>query len=155
MKILIAITLLAIGATLPMAMTMAQEGDVQSLIEQRHQEMKANGRAMKQLGGIFRGDMPYERNAVIEAAEILSKYSGAESVTLFPDNSLDHSGSDARIEIAKSRDRFEQIFSDLNASSKELINLARGSGSDMEMRAVFSKVAKTCSACHSNFRAKN
>ena len=153
MRILIAITLLAIGATLPMAM--AQEGDVQSLIEQRHQEMKANGRAMKQLGGIFRGDMPYERNAVIEAAEILSKYSGAESVTLFPDNSLEHSGSDARIEIAENRDRFEQIFSDLNASSKELINLARGSGSDMEMRAVFSKVAKTCSACHSNFRAKN
>lgn len=153
MRILIAITLLAIGATLPMAM--AQEGDVKSLIEQRHQEMKANGRAMKQLGGIFRGDMPYERNAVIEAAEILSKYSGAESVTLFPDNSLEHSGSDARIEIAENRDRFEQIFSDLNASSKELINLARGSGSDMEMRAVFSKVAKTCSACHSNFRAKN
>lgn len=153
MKIVIAITLLAIGATLPVAV--AQESDVRSLIEQRHQEMKANGRAMKQLGGVFRGDTPYDRDTVIKAAEILSKHSGAESSALFPDNSLEHSDSDARIEIAGNRDRFEQIFSDLNSSSKELIDLARGNGNDTEMRAAFSKVAKTCSACHTDFRVKN
>ncbi|MCY4038573.1 MAG: cytochrome c [Hyphomicrobiales bacterium] len=153
MRIAIAITLLAIGATLPMAS--AQESNVQSLIEQRHQEMKANGRAMKQLGGVFRGDTPYDRDAVLKAAETLSKHSGEESAALFPDNSLKHSGSEARIEIAGNRDRFNEIFSDLNSSSKELIDLARGNGSDTEMRAAFSKVAKTCSACHTDFRVKN
>ena len=153
MKIAIAITLLAIGATLPAAV--AQESGVRSLIEQRHQEMKANGRAMKQLGGVFRGDMPYDRDTVIKAAEILSKHSETESSALFPDNSLEHSDSDARIEIAHNRDRFEQIFSDLNSSSKELIDLARGNGSDADMRTAFSKVAKTCSACHTDFRVKN
>ena len=153
MKTAITIMLLAFGAALPAAM--AQEGDVQQLIEQRHQEMKANGGAMKQLGGIFRGDAPYDRDAVIKAAEILSKHSGADSAALFPDNSLDHSYSDARTEIADNRKRFEKIFSDLNAGSKELADLARGDGSDTELRTVFSKVAKTCSACHTDFRAKN
>ncbi|MCY4034591.1 MAG: cytochrome c [Hyphomicrobiales bacterium] len=153
MRIAIAITLLALGAVLPAAM--AQEGDVQALIEQRHQEMKANGGAMKQLGGIFRGDAPYDRDAVIKAAGILSKHSGTDSAALFPDNSLEHSNSDARIEIADNRKRFEQIFSDLNAGSKELADLARSDGSDKELRALFSKVAKTCSACHTDFRAKN
>ena len=153
MKIAIAITLLAIGATLPAAL--AQESDVRSLIEQRHQEMKANGRAMKQLGGVFRGDTPYDRDTVIKAAQVLSKHSDAESGDLFPDNSLEHPDSEARIEIAGNRDRFEQIFSDLNSSSKELIGLASGNGSEDEMRAAFSKVAKTCSACHTDFRVKN
>lgn len=153
MKIVVAIILLAIGATSPAAL--AQESDIQSLIEQRHQEMKANGRAMKQLGGVFRGDTPYDRDTVIKASKVLSKHSGAESGALFPDNSLEHSDSDARIEIAANRDRFDQIFSDLNSSSRELIDLARGNGSEDEMRAAFSKVAKTCSACHTDFRVKN
>ena len=153
MKIVVAITLLALSAAFPMAM--AQESATQALIDQRHKEMKDNGKAMKQLGGVFRGDTPYDRDAIIEASEILSRHSGATSVALFPDDSLDHPDSHARVEIAQDRERFKQIFSDLNTGSVELASLARGGSSDMELRALFSKVARTCSACHTDFRTKH
>ena len=154
--VLIAAALLAVGALVPaLQPAPAPAQDVAALLEQRQKDMKANGRAMKQLSGVFRGGAPYDRADVLEAAGILAAGAGAEAAELFPDNALEVGDSEALERIAEERERFVQIFVDLQTASEALAALAREEGNDDALKAAFGPIGKTCSACHTDFRVKN
>ena len=156
---LIAVAVAAVllpAAGLVAAQAQAQERDIAALVEQRQKGMKANGRAMKQLGGVFRGGAPYDRAKVLEAAEALAANSGAEAAELFPDDALEVERSEALASIAQERDRFVQLFVEMKRQSEALAALARQEGNDAELQAAFAQLGRSsCSACHTDFRIKN
>ena len=133
----------------------AQESDMAALVQQRHQDMKTSGAAMKTLSGIFRAAPPYDRALVAQSAETIATRTGSEAATLFPDASLEVAGSGARAKIAQDRQRFEQLFINLQTESETLAALARQEGNDRELRAAFAQLGQVCSACHTDFRAKH
>ena len=151
-----AAAILAVGALVPaLPPAPAPAQDVAALLEQRQKDMKANGRAMKQLSGVFRGAAPYDRAKVIEAAGTLAANSGAKAAELFPDNALEVADSEALNRIAEEREQFTQIFIDLQTASEALAALAGEEGNDEALRAAFGPIGKTCSSCHTDFRVKN
>lgn len=144
---------LATGLVFPLAQ--AQENDIRAMLQQRQDDMDFNGKAMKQLGRVFKGAVPYDRDVVARNAEIIVEHSGEATAGLFPNESLEVRGSDARPEIARNRERFEQLFAEMNTSSKNLVSLARRDGGDQELLAAFARLGKTCSSCHTDFRVKD
>lgn len=148
-------TVLLLTSVVVFTVVQAQENDIAAMLQQRHEDMKDNGNAMKQLGKIFKGATPYSRTEVIEYARIIVDRSGERTSGLFPDESLDVPGSHVRLEVARNRERFAQLFLEMNTNSKELVSLAQQGGDDPELLAAFARLGKTCSACHTEFRIKH
>lgn len=135
--------------------TQPSQEEIAAFVSERQADMKGFGRAMKQLGGIFRGSPPYDRDAVTTAAESIASHSGEKAQAHFPDASLGVPGSEALPAIADERERFQSLFAELEMRGAHLVALARQQDNDRELREAFARLGQTCSACHTAFRAKN
>lgn len=162
-RFLLAALLCAVSGGLlavPFPATQAQQAqpsqeEIAAFVSERQADMKRFGRAMKQLGGVFRGSPPYDRDAVISAAESIASHSGEQAQRHFPDASLGVAGSEALPVIAEDRERFQALFAELEMRGARLVALARQQDNDRELREAFGRLGQTCSACHTGFRAEN
>ena len=118
--------------------------------------MVAMGKALGTVADMFKGTAAFDAGKVAEAAKIVEGHA-AEMGSLFPDTkaSREGKGTEALPSIWENKDDFLAIAKTLENKSADLAKVAV-TNDQSQIRRVFGEMAKTCSACHSDYRkAKN
>lgn len=134
-------------------------GGAKGVVKERMEAMGGMADAMKTVGGMIRGKMPYNA-AKLEAASATLEQHGGEALTrLFPEGSL-MQPSEAKEEIWQDWAAFKALADDLKSKAGVLSKVS-GNGSGLEgseggvsVPQAFGMVGKTCTACHQKFRVK-
>jgi cytochrome c556 len=115
--------------------------------------MKANGRAMRTLTPIVRGEAAWNQQAAVQAATTL--HNAARQIPAsFPEGTGPNAGkTDALPSIWQNWADFQAKAKALETESAKLLELAKA-GDEAGFKAQFPTVARTCGGCHENFRAK-
>lgn len=151
------------------------------VVVERQRSMKAMAAAAKAIDSMFKDPSVYSAEKLRQAAETISRNSGTELGSHFPDPVV-VDGSYASAEISTNRDHFDQLASDLK-SYADLISTAadknpRGMSPGMRMKPgeamgggpfgvhvedkakiaslpaehAFHLMIQTCTTCHARFR---
>ncbi|MEP0942146.1 MAG: cytochrome c [Rhizobiaceae bacterium] len=131
-------------------------GGATGIVKQRMDGMMAMGKALGTVADMFKGKTAFDADQVAAAAKIVEGHA-AEMGALFPDTkaSREGKGTEALPSIWESKDEFLALASALESKSADLAKVA-ASNDQPQIRRAFGEVAKTCSACHSDYRkAKN
>ena len=146
---------LAIGVTLALgagvtATAVAQvKPDV--LVKQRQAVMTLQGKYLGSIGGMLKGNFPYNADIVARNATFL------ENLSRMPWDGFDPSTqglkSAAKADIYKDMAKFRATWEALEAETSKLGAVARAKD-EAGVRATFGGVAKACGNCHDAFREK-
>jgi len=145
---------LALGLALPLAVTAASvvqaHTNATGVTKERMDMMQHMADAMKAIGGMFKGETPFEPAIIVKNAAYLADHAMMiPGVT--PKGSNDHP-SEALPAIWQDWDGYVASATELADEGKLLVDLA-GAGADPAVtRAQYAKVGKTCSSCHDLFR---
>ncbi len=172
------ILLLCLYAAIPFAA--AHEGAT-GIVKERMMAMDGVGKAMKEIKAMLRGQKAYDAQRLAVLARRIGDQSGATLTGLFPEDSLRHP-SKASAEIWRRWDLFERLAQDLGTSAEALAVAAEqsddkaqtddASGEDSKQSAnasandvgspavelpmaAFAKLARSCAACHREFRIED
>lgn len=118
-------------------------------IKDRKELMKGNGKAVKGVVAMLKGEAPYDGVAVEKAMTGVNK-SLATFVTLFPKGSETGGETAAKPEIWENKAEFESIAKDLEAATAKAAAAAPG-GLDA-FKVAFGSVGKACKGCHEKYR---
>ncbi len=173
-----AILLLCLCAAIPLAA--AHEGAT-GIVKERMMAMEGVGKAMKEIKAMLRGQAAYDGRSLAILARRIRDQGGATLTGRFPEDSLRHP-SKASAEIWRRWDLFERLAQGLgtsaealavaaeqsatkarpdDASGKDSKQSANASADDVGSPAVelpmaeFAKLARSCAACHREFRIKD
>ena len=168
-----ALALAAVGA-------LAHEGAT-GVVKQRMELMESIGDAMKALTAMMRGKEAYDSERVRALARSIAEHGGERMTTLFPEGSLQHP-SEALQSVWTDWERFSVLAGQLTDTATALAAAAgneRAAGGGMMQTgqgmpdqgmmasmaapsaehlatmppdAAFAQLARTCSACHEDFR---
>ncbi|MBX3665260.1 MAG: cytochrome c [Burkholderiales bacterium] len=139
-------TLLASGV----ASAQAKPEDV---IKFRQGSFQVVGWHMRTLGGMAKGQIPYDQAEFTRNAEIVAMMSTVVPHAFAP-------GSDkgaqtrARPEIWSDAAGFKKVLDNFQAEATKLAQVAKTAGSVDQVRGQFGALAKSCGACHDNYRTK-
>ena len=131
-------------------------GGATGIVKERMDGMMAMGKALGTVADMFKGKTAFDADQVAAAAKIVEGHS-AEMGALFPDTkaSREGKGTEALPSIWENKDEFLALASALESKSADLAKVA-ASNDQSQIRRAFGEMAKTCSACHSDYRkAKN
>lgn len=120
------------------------------VVKERMELMKANGKAMKALAAMVKGQSPYNADQVRSLAKDLQTDS-TQIPKLFPEGSLQPS-SEALPTIWQNWTKFEDLAKRMGAASVTVAEAADGGVA--AVAPAFGGLAKTCGACHTEFRKK-
>ena len=170
--------LLCLCAAIPLAA--AHEGAT-GIVKERMMVMEGVGKAMKEIKAMLRGQKAYDAQSLAILARRIGDQSGTAMTRLFPEDSLRHP-SKASPEVWQRWDLFERLARDLGTSAEALAVAAEqsddgalpdgASGKESEQSAnasaddaasqtlelpmaEFAKLARSCAACHREFRIKD
>jgi cytochrome c556 len=118
-------------------------------IKDREELMKGNGKAVKGVVAMLKGEKPYDGAAVEKAMKDING-SLATFVTLFPEGSETGEDTEAKPEIWQDKADFESKAKDLQAATAKAAAAAPG-GLDA-FKVAFGAVGKACKACHEKYR---
>ena len=144
--------LIASVAILAATTSLAHQGAT-GIVKERMDHMKSIKAAMKVLGPIFKGQVPYDADAVRGAARTLSAKGGTAMTDLFPEGTTQHP-SEALPAIWQDWQAFSNSARELEVSAALLFETAgnaRDGGASDPMKA-FARVVGTCRGCHEDFR---
>ena len=127
-------------------------GGATGIVKQRMDGMVAMGKALAKVADMFKGVQPYNQQTVVQAAEVVQIHA-IEMKELFPDTHASRmgTGTEALPSIWQNLEDFMELADRLDHNANQL-KLAAGSGSQSDVQAAFGKVARTCSACHRDYR---
>lgn len=127
-------------------------GGATGIVKQRMDGMVAMGKALGAVADIFKGVQPYDQAVVAQAAEVVQIHA-IEMKDLFPDShpSRMGKGTEALPSIWQNLEDFMELADRLGHNAGQL-KLAALSGGQGDVRAAFGKIARTCSACHRDYR---
>jgi len=120
------------------------------VVKERMELMKANGKAMKALSAMVKGESPYNAAEVKMLATSIQSNS-SQVPKLFPEGSL-QPPTEALPTIWQDWPKFESLTRQLGETSGAVADAADG-GLGTVVPA-FVGLAKTCNACHTDFRKK-
>lgn len=168
-------TLIASGIILATGVAAFAHKGATGVVKERMDQMGMIAKSMKAIGGMMKGQTPYDADVVRSEAAMIASHGGETLTKLFPEGSIKHP-SEAIPTIWTDWERFEAIAMDL---SRYATALSDGAGNDrggsggglssggltssgsgdadlasMLPDDLFMKVAGTCSACHQDFRQK-
>ena len=126
------------------------------IVKERMDGMMAMGKALGTVADMFKGKTSFNSEQVAAAAKIVEGHA-AEMVALFPDTkaSREGKGTEALPAIWENKGEFAALAAALEKKSAELAIVAASNDQD-QIRRAFGEMAKTCSACHEDYRkAKN
>ncbi len=139
-------TLLTSGA----ASAQAKPEDV---IKFRQGSFQVIGWHVRALGGMAKGQIPYDQAEFTRNAEIVAMMSTVVPHAFAP-------GSDkgaqtrARPEIWSDAAGFKKVMDNFQAEATKLAQVAKTAGSVDQIRGQFGALSKSCGACHDNYRTK-
>ena len=119
------------------------------VVKERMELMKTLGDRMKSMAAMVKGKVPFDAGQMAAGAqEIQDK--APKIVHLFPEGSV-QKPSEALPSIWQQWDRFSELTDRLTSEARALSDIAVA-GSKREIMVQFTKVGKTCSGCHTDFR---
>ena len=145
-------TLIVLGLLATMATAALAHGGATGIVKQRMDGMMAMGKALGAVADMFKGKTPFNPATVANSADIVTQH-GREMSALFPDTeqSRNGTGTEALPNIWQDLATFNRLTKELEIGAKDL-KAAALNADQSAVRAAFAKVAKTCSACHRDFR---
>ena len=121
------------------------------LVKQRQAAMTLQGKYLGPIGGMLKGNIPYNADIVARNATFL------ENLARMPWDGFDPSTqgerSKAKAEIFKDSAKFKAAYEALEEATSKLGAAARAKD-EAGVKATFGGVAKACGNCHDNFREK-
>ena len=129
----------------------AHEGAT-GIVKERMDAMKEMGDSMKIMGDMVKGKRPFERQAFVDGASIVSKNS-PQIPDLFPQGSDGHK-SDALPEIWQQWSQFENKAQGTLDEAKKLQRVLDNGGDEKALKKQFVMLGKSCKSCHTDFRKK-
>lgn len=146
---------LALGVALALGVGVAATAMAQVkpdvLVAQRQAAMKLQGKYLGPIGGMLKGNIPYNADIVARNATFL------ENLARMPWDGFDPSTSGvksaAKSEIYKDMAKFRAAADALEAETSKLGAAARAKD-EAGVKATFGGVAKACGNCHDTFREK-
>ncbi|QPC87173.1 cytochrome C556 [Mesorhizobium sp. NBSH29] len=142
-KLVIAISLLALGATAALA----------GPIEDRQAIMKANGKAMGTLSAIIKGEKPFDAALVLDTLKVLNDDAEKfDPAVLFPVGSETGGDTTASPKIWEDMAGFQAAVDKFKADTAAAVAAAP---QDVDgLKAVMDTVGSNCASCHQGFRVK-
>lgn len=134
------------------AVVVAQEMKPDRSIKYRQGIMQAIGWHMGILGGMAKGEIPYNKDQAVRSATFvndLMKMPFDGFVTV----SDTGAPTKAKAEIWKEKAKFDKLSQEMQAETPKLVTAANA-GDVAALRAALPAVGKACSNCHEDFRIK-
>ena len=126
-------------------------GGATGVVKERMDLMKSMGDQMKTMGEMMKGKRAFDAAAIANSALDISRVA-PEINHLFPQGSL-HKPSEALPRIWQERDQFDELTRNMIKEADKLSNLA-STGERRSILIQFTRLGKTCSSCHTDFRKK-
>ncbi|MGO4387049.1 cytochrome c [Microvirga sp. 2YAF29] len=136
-------SLLALGVTAAIA-----QSDV---VEQRQNLMKQMGAQTRPIGGMLRGQEPFDLAKVQAGLKVFSD-NAHKATTLFPDNSKDVGKTEALPSIWENKAKFDAALTKFGQDAQTAMASIKDEAS---FKAEMPKVMQNCGACHNDFRKKS
>ncbi|HZB62180.1 MAG TPA: cytochrome c [Microvirga sp.] len=136
-------SLLALGVTAAIAQS--------NVVEQRQNLMKEMGAQTRPLGGMMRGQEPFDLAKVQNGLKVFAENS-RKFVTLFPESSKNAEKTEALPTIWENKAKFESIGTKLSTDAQTALTTIKDEAS---FKAEMPKVLQNCGACHNEFRKKS
>lgn len=147
--------MLAVSAVLALGVGIAAESLAQVkpdvLVKQRQAKMMLQGKYLGPIGGMLKGNIPYNADTVALNATFLENLSRMAWDGFDPSTS--GVKSRAKPEIYKDMAKFKAAADTLEAEAAKLGAAARAKN-EAGVRAAFGGVAKACGSCHDAFQEK-
>jgi len=147
--------LLAVAAVLTFSSGIAAEALAQVkpdvLVKQRQAKMTLQGKYLGPIGGMLKGNIPYNADTVALNATFLENLSRMAWDGFDPSTS--GVKSRAKPEIYRNMAKFKAAADTLEAEASKLGAAARAKD-EAGVRAAFGGVAKACGSCHDAFQEK-
>jgi len=135
-------------AFVPLAL--AHEGAT-GVVKERMDLMDTQKEAMKVIGAMAKGKVPFDAKTAAEAAHEI-EVTAKKIPELFPEGTGGHP-SEAKPEVWTQWDKFEGDAKALDAAAKDLVTALEASAPDW--KAKFKGVIDACKTCHKTFRAED
>lgn len=147
-KLLAAAVMLSLGASIGVVLAQVKP-DV--LVGQRQAAMKLQAKYLGRIGGMLKGNAPYNADYVAQYATFL------ENLSRMPWDGFDPSTkgekSKAKPAVFEDAAKFKAAYEALEDATSKLGEPARAKN-EAGVKAAFGGVAKACGNCHDNFREK-
>jgi len=127
-------------------------GGATGVVKERMDVMTMIGDAMKKITAMFKRQVPYDDQEVARLAAVIAEQGGEDLTKLFPEGSL-HGPSEALPAVWERWDRFQTVAAQLSEKARVLESNAPQMMPGAMMS--FMDLAKTCNACHTEFRKKD
>jgi cytochrome c556 len=151
MKLSIKAVALGVLVSLASGMGYADAVKPEDAIKYRQSVMTAIKWQFGPLGAMVKGARPYDKDLFIRNAAYLEVLAKMPLEGFVPGS--DKGDTKAKPEIWSEMDKFKGGMEKLQVESAKLAQLATTGNMD-EIKAQFGETAKTCKACHDNFKAK-
>ena len=130
----------------------AQFAKVEDAVEYRQASLTVLATHFGHIAAVVKGDKPYDKAALENDAAIVEMMSKLPW-SAFPPNSI-VGDSRAKPEIWTNADKFKTAANNMQAAAAKL-SVAAKSGDLGTIKAAFGDTAKTCKACHQDFKKKD
>ena len=147
-KMLALLTLAGAAATLS-APAFAQFAKPDDAIKYRKAAFTVMGAHFGRIGAMVQGKAPFDAKAAAENADIVAAMSHLPWAAFGPDT--DMGDTKAKPEIWKEQAKFKQGADKMQAEVTKLAAAAKTGNLD-NLKAAFGPTARTCKACHDDFR---
>lgn len=136
-------SLLALGVTAAIAQS--------NVVEQRQALMKEMGAQTRPLGGMMRGQEPFDLAKAQASLRVIAA-NAQKAGPLFPESSKNAEKTDALPAIWENKAKFDSIMTKLHTDAETAIASIKDEAS---FKAELPKVLQNCGACHNDFRKKS
>lgn len=137
-------------ATLPVMAADDDDDPAKGAIKYRQSAMTLVGANFKPMGGMLKGELPYDQAAFAGFAKDLASVASLDLLRGFPADS-EGEGSKAKGEIWLNWDDFKSKMEDFQTEAAKLGEVAAG-GDMAAIKAQFGATGKTCKACHKEYK---
>ena len=138
-----AASLVALGVTAAIAQS--------NVVEQREKLMKEMGAQTRPLGGMLRGQQPFDLAQAQASLKIIAN--NAQKISsLFPESSKNAQDTDALPVIWENKSKFDSTAAKLHQDAQTALASIKDEAS---FKAQVPQVLQNCGACHNNFRKKS
>lgn len=128
----------------------AEEGGFDKEVEYRQAVMTIIAYNVKKIGGMLKGNAPYDAEQVKTHAKDIASASTLDIVSAFPEDSV-NDDSDALEDIWMDFETFEQKLQDFRTAAAG-INKAAQSGDKAAVGAAMKDLGASCKGCHKKFK---
>lgn len=141
------------SSTLLASGTASAQAKPEDVIKFRKGVYQVVGWHVRTMGGMVKGQIPYNQAEFTRNAEIVAMMSTVAPHAFAP-------GSDkgaetrAKPEIWSDAAGFKKAMDNFQAEATKLAQVAKTAGSVDQIRGQFSAMSKSCGACHDNYRTK-